>query len=133
MDITIKWGIPTLDVLVDSLCDANITADIDNLASDSLEMKDAFWVFAGWYDNFDIFGESFRKPECYICFLSSLLVSKSINSFYHNNNLMIDLLRAINNLLFLNLRAHYIQPIGKELAYVFLKEIDILLQLQGFL
>jgi len=45
---------------------------------------------------------------------------------------MIDLLCTINDKLFLNLRATDIQPVREEFSYVFLQQVDILLQFQSF-
>lgn len=77
---------------------------------------------------FNIFGESFRKPEGNVCFFASLLISKSVDCFNYNYHLLINLLRTVDNLLLLDLSTHYIEPVCKELSDVLFEQIDWLFE-----
>jgi hypothetical protein len=48
-----------------------------------------------------------------------------------NDYLVINILGAVNDELFLNLSTTDIKPIGKEFPDVFFKEVDVLFQLKG--
>jgi hypothetical protein len=56
------------------------------------------------------------------------MVSESINCFDDDNYFLVDLLGAVDNLLFLDFGGGYVEPVGKELSDIFLEEIDTLFQ-----
>lgn len=110
-----------------------ITSYIYDITPDSLQMMDALGMPPCRDNHLDILRESFRQPECDISLFASLTVSEPINCFDNNNNFFIDLLSAVDNLLFFHLRADNIKPIRKKLSDVFLKKINTLLQFECFL
>lgn len=118
---------------MDGFSNADIAADIDNLASNSLKMKYAFRVPPSRNDDLDILGKPLRQPEGDISLFASLLITEPINRLNDNNNLMVNLLRAVDNLLLLNLRTDDIQPIRKKLPDVLFQKIHILFEFECFL
>ena len=116
-------GLFFFQVVVQGIGYTHISSDVDQLAPYSLEMLNWFWMFAGGDYYFHIFGEELRKPEGNVGLTSSLVISEPIDGFDHNNNFLVDLLWAVDNLLFLNLWGGQIQPICKEFPDIFLKQI----------
>ena len=88
-------------------------------------------MFAGGDYHFDVFGEELGKPEGDVGLAGGLVVGESIDCFDDDNHFLVDLLRAVDNLLFLDLGGGQIQPVGKEFPDVFLEEIYTLFQFEG--
>lgn len=125
-----KAGNSFPDVIVNGISDSQITAYVNHITANSLEMVDALGVPSCGDHNFYVFGESFRQPKGNVSLLSCLTISKSVDSFNHNNHLFINFLSAVNNLLLFNFRTDDVQPIGKKLPDILLEKINTLLQLE---
>ena len=93
-------------------------------------MFKTFGAFGRSNNNLDIFGEDLREPKGNIGLFAGLGINELIDALNNNNNLMIDVLRTINDQLLLHLLTANIEPVGEELANVFLEQVDVLLQLQ---
>ena len=106
---------------MDGLSNADVAADIDDLASDPFEMQNAFGVPPGRNDDLDVLGEPLGQPKGDIGLPASLLVSEPVNRFDDNNNLMVNLLCAVNDLLLLYLRTNDIQPVCEKFPDVLLE------------
>jgi hypothetical protein len=76
-----------------------------------LKILQGFRVTPHTADDSHILREKFRKPESNIGFLASLEIDKFVNPFNDYHNFLVDLLSAVDNLLFLNLGAADVQPI----------------------
>lgn len=133
MGVSVEGARPGLDVLVDGLGDADVAADIDDLAAGPLEVEDAFRVPAGRDDDLDVLGEPLGQPEGDVGLLAGLLVGEAVDCLDHDHYLVVDLLRAVDDLLLLDLRADDVQPVGEELPDVLLEQVDVLLELERLL
>lgn len=88
---------------------------------------------SGRHDDLDVFREALGKPEGDVGFFAAFVVHEAVDSLDDNHDLLVDLLRAVDNLLLLYLCADDVQPVREELPDVFLKQIDALFELEGFL
>ena len=95
-------------------------------------MLKTLWALRGCHDDFDVFGEYLRQPKRDIGLFSCLAVDKLIHSLDNYHNFVVNLLCAIDDQLFLDLRAADFQPICKELSDVFFQQIHVLFQFQRF-
>ena len=84
-------------------------------------------------DDLNILRKPLRQPEGDISLFASFLISEAINRLNDNHNLMVNLLRAVNDLLLFYLRTDDIQPVRKKLPDVLLKKIHILFEFECFL
>jgi hypothetical protein len=93
---------------------------------------EALGAFRSCHDDFHVFGKYLWQPKRDICLFSSLAVNELIHSLNNDHYLVVNLLCAINDQLFLNLRTADVQPIRKELSDVFFEEIHVLFQFKRF-
>lgn len=121
MSVRAQGTWPALDVLVDGLSDADVAADVDDLAADPFEMQDAFRVPPGRNNHLDVLREPLGQPEGDIGLSARFLISEPVDSLDDNNNLLVNLLRAVNDLLLLYLRTDDIQPVSEKLPDVLLE------------
>jgi len=94
------------NVAMNGICDSHITAHIDSITAYSFQMMYTFRMSSRRNNNFYIFREPFRQPECNIRLLTCLTISKSIHCLDNYNYFLVYLLRTVYDLLFLYLRTN---------------------------
>ncbi len=108
----------------------HITAQIDTITPYSFQMMYTFRMSSRRNNNFYIFRESFRQPECDIGLLTCLTINKSIYCLDDDHYFLVYLLRTVYDLLFFYLWTNNIQPVGKKFSDVLFQQIHTLFQLQ---
>ena len=109
----------------------NIVGNVHFLTTKLSEILHWLWFSIRRYDDFDVFWEKLGQPKCNVTLLSITSILKTVNSFEHEDNFIVEYIQVFNGLIFNSLVTN-IKPVGKIFTKFFFMELYFLVNVELF-